>query len=282
MIKKLFLAAVIIVFMAVNVYATATVTISGESVMGNKRVRWGYVTLSSTYNTGGESVTAANLNLVKIDNIMLLANTGIYAPYFDYTNSTILLYQPQTAGTVTASALDSFFVLDDNDAATNGELVKVRPVGMWGLLGVGLPDVGTESYVLARDSATYLAIVDSVMCEDFGDSIYFDEDGATYRLYHSGSVTGYLSDYYVPYYGGDRLLRIRYAAKPGVLGVALYFDHDETEKDQKFTVVSPTNVDGRIITETNYAVLGWRKPVSYQVASGTAISSVIYFMAIGN
>lgn len=281
MIKKLFLAAVIVMFMAVNVYATATVTKTGQTIMGNKRVTWGYITLSSTYNTGGESVTAANLGLAKVDNVYLLINSGIYSPYYDYTNSKVLLYQPLAASNITASAKDSFFVLDDNSAADQ-ELVKVRPVGMFGLLGVGMPDVGSESFVFARDSSTVLAIVDSAMCEDFGDTIYFDEDGAIYRLYHSGSVTGYKTDYYIPYAGGDRLLRVRYAANSGARGVALYFDHNETEKDQKFTVVSPTNANGRIITENDYVYSASRKSISAQVQSATAISSVIYFFAVGN
>lgn len=75
----------------------ATVTVNDVSVMGNKRVSFATVTFDSSYPTGGESVTAAQLKLssvhaaivnIKVPDDNILSCSAQY----DVANSKILVY----------------------------------------------------------------------------------------------------------------------------------------------------------------------------------------------
>jgi len=56
-----------------DISAVSSVTISGRTVFGNKRITWGYVTLGNGTDTmpaAGLAVTAANLGLAGVDVVM--------------------------------------------------------------------------------------------------------------------------------------------------------------------------------------------------------------------
>lgn len=66
----------------------------------------GSITFDSSYPTGGEAVTAANLGITAIGWMFMLPAAG-YVPVFDSANSKILVYQ------------------GDNDAVADGPGVQV-------------------------------------------------------------------------------------------------------------------------------------------------------------
>jgi len=243
----------------------------------------GYITISGeTYATGGITMAASSFGLSEIHTVMFSDNSALYCPYYDITNGKIVLYQLRNTNEDAASTQDTFYVLDSDNAADE-ELVKVRSGGSgFGMFGVGVDGLGTEGFVFAKDSSTVLAIMDSSFCEDFGDTVFYDEDGLLYRLYHNASVTGYKHDYMIPYNYGRDIIRVRYASNASSLGVPLYFDHDQSEKDEKFTAASPTNANGGFFVVTEYAMLSWDDPVSYEVSDGTSlITTTLRFVAFG-
>jgi len=64
-------------------------------VMGNMRYRIVTVTLSSSYPTNGESLTATDLGFERIAMVVVGsdANTGGYIPQYDYTAEKLLMYE---------------------------------------------------------------------------------------------------------------------------------------------------------------------------------------------
>ena len=72
-----------------------TVTKSGDwsGMMGNLRYAKVTVAFDSSYPTGGESLTAADLGLKTIDFINIESKSGVTFEY-DYTNNKILAYVP--------------------------------------------------------------------------------------------------------------------------------------------------------------------------------------------
>lgn len=73
---------------------------------GKKRMVATEVTLDSSYPTGGEAITAAQLGLSRVDAVMCSTNTGHVAQY-DKTNAKIKMYYA------------------DYDAVADGALIQV-------------------------------------------------------------------------------------------------------------------------------------------------------------
>jgi len=296
MIKKVLLSLIIVAMLALNASATVTVTIDKRDTKGSEKVNHGSIAVSSeTYATGGFALSAASLGLDKVDHITLTAHTANYEFVYDYTNGKVLAYYRRVNSSMyTAVSGDSFFVLDDNDAATNGVPVALDPFNVpYGRFVALAGDLGAAGWTYARDSSSVLAMGDTIHQAEIGflseaivgaDSIFWDEDGTTDRLYHSGSVSGIVKDIYVPYGGIEcRLLKVKYAANAAALGVCLYWDHDETEKDQKFTAVAVGNADGRFAANSTYTAMSTR--IVSNVAefnNGSSLTGVtIYFIAYG-
>lgn len=64
-----------------DISSVTSVTISGRTVFGNKRITWGSIVLgdgSSTMPAAGLAVTAAQLGLVGVDSVMLSNKTLPY------------------------------------------------------------------------------------------------------------------------------------------------------------------------------------------------------------
>jgi hypothetical protein len=77
-----------------------------DCVWGNKKVKVKKLVFSGNYATGGESVTAANVGLKKIEQVIIhggvAAATDLataIAVFYDYTNSKFTFYEGSAAGT---------------------------------------------------------------------------------------------------------------------------------------------------------------------------------------
>jgi|6_EtaG_2_1085325.scaffolds.fasta_scaffold25544_2 hypothetical protein len=85
---------------------TITVPDAGRTVIGNKRLVFGTIAFDTTYDNeaaGGESLTAGDLGLDKID-------------YISFTSDVVQCYWA-------SDLLIAYY--GDNDAAANGEFVEV-------------------------------------------------------------------------------------------------------------------------------------------------------------
>ena len=91
-----------------------TVSITSSSVFGDRQARFATVTLDSSYPTGGEALSAAQLNLAQLDEVVIhSANVATKRAVWDRTNSKILVYvengtsgiEAQAASTSDQSAL---------------------------------------------------------------------------------------------------------------------------------------------------------------------------------
>lgn len=86
-----------------------TISMTGDTsgLVGNRRFSRGTIAFDSSYPTGGESFTAADIALKNIDFIDITAKGG-YVFEFDYTNNKIIVYSgalAQVADTTDLSAL---------------------------------------------------------------------------------------------------------------------------------------------------------------------------------
>lgn len=85
-----------------------TITITRRVTAGDQHWVSGHVSFDSSYPTGGESFTAANLGLRTIDLMLVQQTKGLVYEY-DYTNSKLLAYaQGVLVGSAGAETLDDF------------------------------------------------------------------------------------------------------------------------------------------------------------------------------
>lgn len=85
-----------------------TVAITRRVTAGHQHIVSGTVAFDSSYPTGGESFTAADIGLRTMDMVMVHQTKGIVFEY-DYTNSKILAYaQGALVGAAGAEILDDF------------------------------------------------------------------------------------------------------------------------------------------------------------------------------
>lgn len=80
----------------------ASVTVNEKTVLGNQRVTFSTVTLDSSYPTGGESVTAAQLGLssVKAALVNITAVNGtvnVANAFYDVANSKVKVFDETPA-----------------------------------------------------------------------------------------------------------------------------------------------------------------------------------------
>lgn len=87
--------------------AVGTVTMKHRWVNGNKKERIVEVVGSSSYTTGGDSLTAANLGLKTVHFASVSVKTGSagWTGYYDVTNSKLVVYgDGANTGTTSTSA----------------------------------------------------------------------------------------------------------------------------------------------------------------------------------
>ena len=85
-----------------------TITVSRRHTAGQQHIVSGTIAFDSSYPTGGESFTAANLGLRTVD-LMLFSPTSGFTFEYDYTNSKVLVYTQGVAhGAAGAVTLDDY------------------------------------------------------------------------------------------------------------------------------------------------------------------------------
>jgi len=82
----------------------AVFTTNVRTINGVRTVIEGTIALDSSYPTGGESITAASLGLVRIDD-MIIGNKSGYSFEWDATNSKLLAYQGDNTNAAAAPAV---------------------------------------------------------------------------------------------------------------------------------------------------------------------------------
>lgn len=138
-----------------------TVSLSGDwlSSFGNKRASSGTITFDSSYATGGESLTPANIGLGTIERITFNHGEDGYVFKYDYTNQKVMAYRTATltptgtisAPTFTGSALAAHAhnILVKGSAAGGID----EPIGVEGTDTLA-KDAATDRTILGADSAT--------------------------------------------------------------------------------------------------------------------------------
>lgn len=85
-----------------------TVAVTRRVVAGHQNIVTGTIAFDSSYPTGGEAFTAANLGLRTID-LMLVSPRSGFAFDYDYTNSKVLAYtQGYAHGTGGSVTMDDY------------------------------------------------------------------------------------------------------------------------------------------------------------------------------
>lgn len=94
----------------------ASVTVNERTVLGNQRVTFSTVTMDSSYPTGGESVTPAQLGLDSVSNAItniksIGSTTGNVAyTVYDISNEKVVVYDEGHAQVTSADDLSSLVV----------------------------------------------------------------------------------------------------------------------------------------------------------------------------
>lgn len=105
-----------------------TAVTGAHTVWGNKRVRVYDVVASSTYPDGGESLTAADVGLKKIDQVLpsgpaLSTDRETANPVsYDFVNSTLIYMEGAASGAAIAEKTDS-------EAHATGSSVRITFIG---------------------------------------------------------------------------------------------------------------------------------------------------------
>lgn len=85
-----------------------TITITRNITAGHQHIVSGHLSFDSSYPTGGEAFTAANLGLKTVDLMLVQQTKGLVYEY-DYTNSKLMAYaQGALVGAAGAETLDDF------------------------------------------------------------------------------------------------------------------------------------------------------------------------------
>lgn len=100
----------------------ANVNAQAEDVFGRHRVRLVTVTFDTSYPTGGESFTPADVGLSQFDVVLFSPDSSpAYQFAYDYTNKKILVFGVQQDPD--AAVTDPF---DEEDAAADLSTVSIR------------------------------------------------------------------------------------------------------------------------------------------------------------
>lgn len=253
-------AVLAVVSFAFNVNAALTVSNIETENAGSEKKVMANIAFDSSYAIGGESLTAANLGLSKINRLKVSDQSG-YTFEYDYTNSKLkVLGNGEGGSTIT--------VTDDNTAASNGVAVKVQSFdGVNSYLAFTSPTTTDGMGLLAAAGNTFSVKHDGTPSNSFSANLYFDEDGTNVdERFLANTATA--QDMFVAVSGGN-VIRINHDASASSNGVQVYFDEDAANTHERLLFVSPTNVDG--ISATDNEVFAYTKG---QVANAVDLSGL--------
>lgn len=108
--------------------AAPTITVIEKTVFGNKRVVRALVTFDSSYPTGGESVTAANLQMQSIE-MMIVAPRSGYVFDYNYDASKVLAYCIPDTTTGDFTAFQSLAQVANATDLSGLDSVRVLAIG---------------------------------------------------------------------------------------------------------------------------------------------------------
>lgn len=106
-----------------------TITKVGRStVFGDRRVRFFDITFDTSYPTGGEALTPANLELTRIDFLQAHSkgDDPAYVVNYDYTNEKILVFGVEQDAD---AAVTEPFDQENDTADLSGLIVRVMVIG---------------------------------------------------------------------------------------------------------------------------------------------------------
>ena len=126
-----------------------TVTLSGDWMesIGSRRAVNATIAFDSSYPTGGESLTAANLGLGVLDKVEIESKSG-YTFSYDYTNSKVLAY---VSGAVAAHTHDLKII--GGQAAAGTAATAYYATDIFG------KEAATNATIVGADSATKGGVV---------------------------------------------------------------------------------------------------------------------------
>ena len=310
--KRLIIAMLAVLMFASTAYGadcSIDVTVKHIDYWSGATVCYGYITIeegSCTYPIEGMSLTPAMLGMAQIDDISFTRMSGMYDVLYNSTSTLLFLTQPPGNTTVVTAApvttdSDRFIVTDNNDAATAGKLLCVMPVPGASMAQLGILDAmgGTTKahraycFIAAADSATYIAVTDTVESElallagpMYGDTLFFDDNATnSYEaLFYSGNGLGDMGTLYIPYSNGRviAVLKKTGAQMYAASAVPLYFDEDGG-LDDKILAVCTSNANSDFSADITYTSLAGYAGKNAILPDNTAITSDItyWFLAIG-
>ena len=101
-----------------------TVSVTRRVTAGNQHIVTGTIAFDSSYPTGGESFTAADLGLRVVDLMLVQATKGFDYEY-DYTNSKVLVYTQGVAhGSAGSVTLDDYPVTAGPGATASSSISR--------------------------------------------------------------------------------------------------------------------------------------------------------------
>lgn len=260
-----------------------SVSLTGDwlSSFGNKKASHGTITFDSSYATGGESLTPANVGLGTLDRIHFNTGEDGYVFEYDYSNETVIAYQPGAAGGAAASDVD---VVDDDSAASAGVAVylhvdEVLEQGSYiGHLEFVSP-TNADGTGTINNGGPQFRIQDDDNAATGGLQVYFDEDGTNADERFLANITQ-ANDVFIMLSNGE-MLRINHDASASSNGVAVYFDEDGSNSYERLRFVSPTDTDGTGATDDTVSMTRGSSSLT-EVASATDLSAVaVEFHAVG-
>lgn len=249
---------------------------------GNQQYFFGTATFDSSYATGGESISAANLDMATIHHLVAEAEDG-YNYRYDYTNSKLLVY---------GSTAHPGIINDDDSAATNGADLQIAVAdhtanvveeNAW--TGV----IGSFEAINAGDATIYDNQVGTATAATNPTYIVWDNDNAETEtaamvdLYIQAAGAGFNAnniaagqDVYVPTSTGH-FFEVPDAGSPA--GVQVYYDDDATNAHERMLAVVADNADETFTLASDRSWASAQVQLNTQVPSGTDLSGAVVRIA---
>lgn len=260
-----------------------TVAVTEPGVMGNKRTTRGTIAFDSSYPTGGESLTAANIGLNTIDEITFQDKSG-YSFEYDYTNALVLVYSgvaiPTRTGivddsdTAATAGADLQIAISDHVANAIEENAMNGLIGRFEAINAGNASIHTNQVgtAVAATNPTF-----SVWDNDNAETetavmadVYVAKDGGGFF-----AVTLSVLDAYVPLSNGE-FIKVAYDADPATNqnAVQVYYDDNATNANERLMAVVVDNLDETFAVATELSLRADASLAGSQIASTTDLSAV--------
>lgn len=204
------------------------------------------VAFDSSYPTGGESLSLADLGFVATVDQLQAENKDGYRFEYDESNKTLIVHDKPYVET-------SLTLTDADGAAAAGVLVYVHidEVSEQGSARAHLEFVSptnADGTGTAYSGGPTYYIQDDDDAATGGVALYFDEDATIGSRLLANTGRDCLVDI-----GNGRVIKVTHNATPATPGVAIYFDEDAAATHGRLQFVSPTNVSGSETTQTEVA-----------------------------